>query len=63
MLKDPGLYGVGVDYREESGLVQNALILFTPLRCYSKNASLSNTNMHLDGSRALSLGRLHHIIM
>ena len=22
MLKDPGLYGVGIDYREESGLVQ-----------------------------------------
>ena len=41
MLKDPGLYGVGVDDREEPVLVQNAPILLTLLQCYSKNASLS----------------------
>jgi len=44
-------------------LYKNILILFALLQCYSKNASLSNINMHLDGSRVLNLERLHHIIM
>ena len=61
MLKD---CMVSVSIIEKSlDLYKNALILFTPLQCYSKNASLSNTNVHLDGSRIPSLGRLHHIIM
>jgi len=56
MLKD---CMVSVSIIEKSlDLYKNALILFTPLQCYSKNASLSNTNVHLDGSRVPSLGKI-----
>jgi len=39
-------------------LYKNAPILLTLLQCYSKNASLSSMNMHLDSFRVLNLGKI-----
>jgi len=53
---------VSMSINEKSlDLYKSVPILFNPLPCYSKNASLSNMNVHLHGPRVSNLASHYHV--